>query len=622
MLIIILFVVAMVTVTFLVNRSTLELEMEKAAQSQYEVYQSTIRNTEQQALTIAAMAANAPGVEEAYALAAQGKEPEGRDLLRKSFDPVHKKATEILQVKEFKVHFHLPPAKSFLRIWRKAGQKDGGDDLASFRKTVLKVNRDKAPLEGIELGRGGLVVRGIVPVKDGSGNHLGSVEGMIDFDKVCAASRLIESDQLATYIDSAVLNTVSLLKDKQPPALGDFVRISVTDEGVMDKAVTAKMLAQAAQGLVYHRKGGYLTTAFPLKDFSGATKGVMVFVRDIGKIVQRNNNLNHVLIWGGAAFIILIGLFFYFSSSLILKSLHQVVQASREGATGVAGASHEVSSGSQTVAQGSQEQAASQEEIITTLEEISASSADAAKMTREADGIMNDTIDKLGRARSSMIELSNDMTKVEQDSDEITKVIKTIDEIAFQTNLLALNAAVEAARAGAAGAGFAVVADEVRALAMRAAEAAQNTQTLLEGTIKRVRSSATAIRTINEDFGEVVETATIMGEKTLKINKSSEDISTGAAQITNAAHQSAAVTEQMASTAEESAATAEELLAQARVLESTVHDLDALVAGRSRGSADKKGRSSSQGSGDQRSARKLLPFRGSRNSGDIRSEEF
>ena len=103
--------------------------------------------------------------------------------------------------------------------------------------------------------------------------------------------------------------------------------------------------------------------------------------------------------------------------------------------------------------------------------------------TQEADNLMTETKNVVDRASRSMAELTSSMSEISNASQETSKIIKTIDEIAFQTNLLALNAAVEAARAGEAGAGFAVVADEVRNLAMRAADAARNTAGLIERTV-------------------------------------------------------------------------------------------------------------------------------------------
>jgi methyl-accepting chemotaxis protein len=104
--------------------------------------------------------------------------------------------------------------------------------------------------------------------------------------------------------------------------------------------------------------------------------------------------------------------------------------------------------------------------------------------------------------------LTSQMTEITKTSEETSKIVKTIDEIAFQTNLLALNAAVEAARAGEAGAGFAVVADEVRNLAMRSAEAAKNTSGLIEDTIGRIRQGATLVTETNERFDKVSESVT------------------------------------------------------------------------------------------------------------------
>ena len=111
-------------------------------------------------------------------------------------------------------------------------------------------------------------------------------------------------------------------------------------------------------------------------------------------------------------------------------------------------------------------------------------------MRRQANTLMAETSKVVDEANQSMKELTGSMEEISQASEETGKIIKTIDEIAFQTNLLALNAAVEAARAGEAGAGFAVVADEVRNLALRAAEAAKNTSSLIEDTVKKVKKGS------------------------------------------------------------------------------------------------------------------------------------
>jgi len=132
----------------------------------------------------------------------------------------------------------------------------------------------------------------------------------------------------------------------------------------------------------------------------------------------------------------------------------------------------------------------------------------------KARNMMNKTTEIVTRVHEQMEKLSTAMTEISQYSGQIGKIIKTIDEIAFQTNLLALNAAVEAARAGEAGAGFAVVADEVRSLAMRSADAAKNTTTLIENTMKAVNNgtelSSSTIKMYDENMNVIKDTSVII----------------------------------------------------------------------------------------------------------------
>jgi len=171
------------------------------------------------------------------------------------------------------------------------------------------------------------------------------------------------------------------------------------------------------------------------------------------------------------------------------------------------------------------------------------------------------------------------MDEISKASDETSKIIKTIDEIAFQTNLLALNAAVEAARAGEAGAGFAVVADEVRNLAMRAADAAKNTAELIEGTVKKVGDGTNLVNTTNEAFGKVAVSASKVGELVAEIASASNEQSQGISQVNTAVTEMDKVVQQNAANAEESASASEEMNAQAEQMKSMVNELGELVGG-------------------------------------------
>ncbi len=134
--------------------------------------------------------------------------------------------------------------------------------------------------------------------------------------------------------------------------------------------------------------------------------------------------------------------------------------------------------------EGASEQASGVEETSSSLEEIASMTRQNASNAEEANRLMAQVSLQINHGKESMDRLSGAIEEIKKSSDATSKVVKTIDEIAFQTNLLALNAAVEAARAGDAGKGFAVVAQEVRNLAQRAGEAARNTATLIEGSVK------------------------------------------------------------------------------------------------------------------------------------------
>jgi len=283
------------------------------------------------------------------------------------------------------------------------------------------------------------------------------------------------------------------------------------------------------------------------------------------------------------------GLFLaFFISRGIVFVLRKIAAQMDEGAEQVASAAGQVSSASQSLAEGSSEQAASIEETSASLEEMSSMTNQNADNAGQADGLMTEANTVVSGANKSMNDLTTSMEEISTASAETSKIIKTIDEIAFQTNLLALNAAVEAARAGEAGAGFAVVADEVRNLAMRAADAAKNTADLIEGTVTKVDAGTGLVNRTNEAFTQVADSAAKVGELVAEIAAASHEQAQGIGQVNTAVTEMDKITQQNAANAEESASASEEMNAQAQQMKLIVDQLVALVGGSGKGTGMRK----------------------------------
>lgn len=218
-------------------------------------------------------------------------------------------------------------------------------------------------------------------------------------------------------------------------------------------------------------------------------------------------------------------------------------------------------------------QAESVEESSVSLAHIAEMSRETSELTAGAEKLMNENIEKSARSLKSLVELTKEMVNIETDSTQMRQIIQTVDSIAFQTNLLALNAAVEAARAGEAGAGFAVVADEIRTLSGKVAASAKNTQELLNATVQRVGLATRSIKEINSDFERIIESATVMGEKTAAITQASREQFRGIEQLGVVANETDITAREIAGASHESEAASRKLLSLAEEMKYFVSEL-------------------------------------------------
>ncbi|XPV77579.1 MAG: methyl-accepting chemotaxis protein [Desulfovibrio sp.] len=259
-------------------------------------------------------------------------------------------------------------------------------------------------------------------------------------------------------------------------------------------------------------------------------------------------------------------------------NLRQLITEVKESVVQVANSSNLVSGSSQSLSQGATEQASSLEEITNSMSEIGSQTKANSDNANKAHKMMMQAKDVVLQGKAAGEEMADAMTGIAEASEQVAKIIKVIDEIAFQTNLLALNAAVEAARAGSHGKGFAVVAEEVRNLAGRSAKAAQETAELIENAVERVDKGMSLTGRLDDSFNEIVSSSAEVGELVGQISSATKEQAEGVSQVSQGLNQIDNVTQQNTASAEETASAAEELSSQATELQHIVDQFKLLNA--------------------------------------------
>jgi len=255
---------------------------------------------------------------------------------------------------------------------------------------------------------------------------------------------------------------------------------------------------------------------------------------------------------------------------VMTENINETMERINVSSAQVNSGARQISVSSQALAQGSTEQASSIEEITASLEEIAAQTRQNATNASKANELALSTKESAVMGNEKMKDMLQSMDEINQSSNNISKIIKVIDDIAFQTNILALNAAVEAARAGQYGKGFAVVAEEVRNLAARSADAAKETTEMIEGSIRKVEIGTNMANETASSLNQIVDGITQAAELVGEIAQASNEQASGVAQVNDGITQVSQVVQTNSATSQESAAVSEELAGQAELLKQMV----------------------------------------------------
>ena len=401
-------------------------------------------------------------------------------------------------------------------------------------------------------------------VADGNDQPIGFVELVLDpavwVDQVadiagCAAALYDVSHRRFTY--------------RQDPELFGRLEAVLRPEDSSRPAVTARI-----------GDAHYLSSCLPLKSPDGALVNSLWLTRD--NTVQAGRQRRNLLIGSALLALVLaagLALAFWVVKRSITRPIRRIMDGLKASARQIGDAADHMSTASRSLAAGAGEQSASLQESSASLEQIAAMTRQNAENSRQADLLTKAAGRLVQHADGSMKQLSGSMEGISQASEAASRIVKTIDEIAFQTNLLALNAAVEAARAGQAGAGFSVVAQEVRNLAGRAAAAAASTAELVESINGKVQGGLRNVQGTAGEFQEVVAGSRKLAELIGEIAASSAQQAEGLGQINTAVSRIEQVTQKNTTEAERSAGLATEMDAEAGRMNTFMDRLAATVDG-------------------------------------------
>ncbi len=478
--------------------------------------------------------------------------------------------------------------ENYFKSWKPASiiqkfSEDESEEKSAILNSVSKHDSEFLRAFGLGerdvAGKGGISLASAGIISDNYGNPVG----------ICISGRLLNGfAKPLKQIYNATGSSSLFYIDTVPLAQAGFEKDAASDFKMSANQMLKVYNSENTFNTVIPLAGkNYITSSSAIKSSDGKKIGTICvgYPEDrlqvrrslLSSSITTRNTLHIWLIVAGIISLIVFAIVALLIATKTTKFIAHIITGLSGASDDIASASGELALISQHVARGTGEQASSVEQTTSFLEEMSCKARLNAENANKVGISSSKAYDTLQTSNDVMKQTLGAMDVIRSGGEETGKIIRTIDEIAFQTNLLSLNAAIEAAHAGEAGAGFAVVADEVRGLAMRTAEAAKNTSSLIENIIVRIDAGAELLERTHNSFNTAIEQHEEMKRLINEIVSTSQEQAHDVEQINITMAEFDRVTQQTAANAERTAFTSEEMIDQSRQLKLFVKDLAALV---------------------------------------------
>lgn len=478
-----------------------------------------------------------------------------------------------------KVHFHIPPGKSFLRVWK---PDKYGDDLRSFRNTVVEALTTGRSVKGIEAGRVGLAVRGVAPIFWGDKKPVGSVEVATDLASLAKVLSELKGDVNEILGIQSIEATAATSSFNR---LGKFSVLSPPPDRAYQQEITEGFLDQAVRNRTAEKRlGDTLITATLIPDYKGRPAGIYVKFIDLSRIHQtiRKNEFSASMVAIVALILAILASFVGLNTTLkrplgkvltaldeisqghfnhwirsegapeirelarmannIIYSTGQLLNALKAQARGMLVISAHLKDTTDVVKKGANDidksagdVASASGEAAATLDTVAKSTSELTEATNEIAQSVAETAKVTDEAREKAQITQEVIQQLGDNSEKIGGIIQVISTIAEQTNLLALNATIEAARAGEAGKGFSVVANEVKELAKQTAQATGDITNMIHTIQAGTREAVSSVEEINTIVARINDLANTIAsaaeEQTATVSEIDSNVGEGAQKV-------------------------------------------------------------------------------------------